>query len=349
MFDFTLMQFNRGTYNSQNSPLATTVHFYGASLVDTVDTIIAPGYFPVNFGLDATNAAAEVHVGDLITVVGSDSFATGKIVSLNPVSIDTSQDDVFPTGIRVNLIDGINPSDLMFIGNNQTSTITIGGATANVLMTQLICNDITNTGPGGTLFIHGVYDGKTLIGQDTASLTTGILTNRIDQITAGGPNPLKIGSASTTPLEIGKPATPVILKGGIKWDLTPDSGTISNYEEHNVSFNWTGPWAAPQPGSLRIQKVENVVYLWINKIPAAPATVAGQSITVSAIIPAFARPVSSVVEHALVIDNNVTVDGTVFINTSGTLFLNVGYAGGFFQALGSAGSNNISLFYDQTV
>jgi len=336
------MQSNRGTYNSQASPLSTTLQSY-ISDEDTIAQIIAPGYFPPFCGFDET----DIKVGDIILLVGTDSFTFGRLTAVDIVTINTSSDDTFPGGIRVNIIEGIAPADQMFIGNNQTSTITIGGATANVLMFQVITPNITNAVNGGALTIHGVYDGLTSIGQDTAAATTGLVTNKVDQI--GTLFPLKIGSTSVLSLQLGQPAVPTIVKGGLKWDLTPDSGTISNYEEYNAGISWTGPYAAPQPGAIRIQKTENIVRLVLNHINAVPSTIAGQTIHSNGAVPVFARPTTQVNAPALVQDNSLTVDGILTINTNGDLAFTVGYAGGFFQALGDAGAFSFCFDYDQTL
>jgi hypothetical protein len=344
MFDFSRMQFNRGTYNSQGSILSTTLQSY-ISDTDTISQMTAPGYFPAFFGSDATDEL--VTIGDVILIVDSTSFVLGRINSLSPVAIDTSSDDVFPGGIRANIYEGISPADQMFFGNNQTSTITIGGSSANVAFPGgIITNAISDTGTA-TLNIHVVYDGITVIGQDTASATTGIRTNKIDPI--GTLHPLKIGSSTLNPVELGQVGTSVIVKGGIKWDLTPDSGQIANYEEYNAGISWSGPFAAPQPGAIRIQKFENIVHLVLNHINAVPSTIGGQTIISLGAVPVFARPISQVNAHALVQDNSVTVDGILTIGTNGDLSFTVGYAGTFFQALGNAGAFSFDFSYDKTL
>lgn len=392
MFNFSRMQFNRGTFNSQNAVVTSAVHSY-ISDTDTLTAMLAPGYFPAFFGLASDDTT--VQVGDIVWVtsmLAPVAFTAGLVTALNPIALDTSSDDVFPGGIKANvyngispsdpmffgpaqtapitigsvtapvnipsvltangiknnIYEGINPADFMFFGNNQTSTITIGGGAAGVFFPSIIItNNFTNTGPGTAINMHGLYDGLTFIGQDTALTTTGIKTNRIEKYADGGPIPLVIGGLSAISVELGKAAVPVIVKGGIKWDLTPDSGTISNYEEHNVSFSWSGPWAASQPGNLIIQKFENTVFLTIDAIALAVATIAGQAITAPGIIPAFARPISQKNFITCVTDNGGAIAGSLAVGTNGDLTYTTAYNGTLFTGLGLTGAFPLGVSYNK--
>lgn len=244
----------------------------------------------------------------------------------------------FPNGIKVNDIDGILPGDQIFIGNNQTDTITIGGATAGVFIPLNLITDRISSATGN-LSIHTNMDGVTAIGQDTVSLTTGILTNRINPI-APNTNPLVIGNNTVFPVELGNATAPILVKGGVKWDI--GGGTISSYAELNVGGTWSGPWAAGQPAGLILRKIENTVYLTSSRVPPQPAA-NNVFATTGAIIPVGMRPLQQVESLAQNVDNTTFVTGSIVVTTSGAINAFGNNQQGAFTAAGTAGIGDINL------
>ena len=102
MFLSSGLQLNRGLYNSQQQAgnLTSCVHTY-KSTTDMVAAIMAPGYFPDNFNSDIN----DVEIGDLLWIVGSDSFSVTEITALSPVTVIINPtSNVFPGGLTTSSI-----------------------------------------------------------------------------------------------------------------------------------------------------------------------------------------------------------------------------------------------------
>jgi hypothetical protein len=236
---------------------------------------------------------------------------------------------------------------MMFIGNNQTATITLGGVAANVAIPAGIITDIiNNTGVGTTLNVHVLYDGITIIGQDNAAATTGIRTNKIDTITPGG-FPLVIGALSNFPVTLGSAGLPILAQGGIEWGSTVGAGTIDYYNVFDTTVSWTGPFAGSVPGKVTITRENKIATMVISGIPATAVT-SSNPITVLGVIPVALRPLTDAFDLAYVVDNTVFAIGAVVASNGGniTVFANVGQ--GPFAATGVAGFQNITLSWDVT-
>jgi hypothetical protein len=171
------------------------------------------------------------------------------------------------------------------------------------------------------------------------SLTTGILTNRINPI-APNTNPLVIGNNTVFPVELGNATAPILVKGGVKWDI--GGGTISSYAELNVGGTWSGPWAAGQPAGLILRKIENTVYLTSSRVPPQPAA-NNVFATTGAIIPVGMRPLQQVESLAQNVDNTTFVTGSIVVTTSGAINAFGNNQQGAFTAAGTAGIGDINL------
>jgi len=316
------------------------------------------GVNPVTLGADLFTAGSLTVIAPIAPIDNNGIVISGMNVSLEFAALGrpgivSTQPQVFDgtktlvDGMRVNGIDGIVDADMMFIGNNQTSTITIGGAAANVLFPSGIITDIiNNVSAGGTLLIHPTYDGLTLIGQDTAAVTTGVRTNKIDTISAGG-HPLVIGAISTLPIEIGSDAIPALIKGGVTLAAANGGGTINYFNEFSTTVNWQGPFAGAVPGKVTATRRNNIVTMTISRIPATAAT-SSNVISVGGIIPVALRPLVDVFEEAYIVDNTVFGFGAASVNTSGGLVVYANAGQGPFANAGVAGFENITMSWDVT-
>jgi hypothetical protein len=316
------------------------------------------GLNPVTLGADlftagSLNVVAPIAPIDNNGIVISGTNVSLEFAALGRPGIVSTQPQVFDgvktlvDGMRVNGIDGILNADMMFIGNNQTSTITIGGTLANVLFPGGIITDlINNVGAGSTLAVHALYDGITIIGQDVAAVTTGIRTNKIDTISAGG-FPLVIGAITTLPIEIGSNTIPTLIKGGVTLAGVNGGGTVNYFNEFSTTVNWQGPFAASVQGKVTATRRNNIVTMTISKIPAT-ATTSSNVISVGGIIPAALRPLVDVFEVAYIIDNTVFGFGAASVNTSGGLVVYANAGQGPFANAGVAGFENITMSWDVT-
>lgn len=316
------------------------------------------GLDPVTLGSDLFTAGSLTVTAPIAPVDNNGIVISGTNVSLEFADLGrpgivSTQPQVFDgvktlvDGMRVNLIEGILAADQMFIGNNQTSTITLGGVGAAVAIPAGIITDvINNVGAGSTLNVHVLYDGITIIGQDNGAVTTGIRTNKIDTISAGG-FPLVIGESTTLPIEIGSTAIPTLIKGGITLAPANGGGTLNYLNEFSSNVNWSGPFAGNVPGNITGTRENNIVTLVISKIPATAAT-SSNVISVSGAVPANFRPLVDVFEVAYIIDNTVFGFGAASVNTSGGLTIYANAGQGPFANTGVAGFENITLTWDIT-
>lgn len=300
----------------------------------TPDLFVAPS-FTVTAPIAAVDNNGIVIAGTNVSLEIADATHAGILI---PMIQTLAGQKIFPNGLRVNIIEGVLAADQIFIGGNQTSIITIGGALASVFIpASLIADSIVNTVAGGSLGIHNNQDGVTIIGMDTASLITGIHTNRIDTISAGG-HPLVIGASSVFPVELGSVTQPILVKGGVRWDL--GGGTITSYEQLIVSSTWTGPWAVGQPGFFTLNKFENIVYLTSARVPPSAATVNAPATAVG-VLPAAFRPTQNVELVAQNVDNGAYTTGSIVVATNGNLVAYGNNQQGPFAAAATAGVGDI--------
>jgi len=348
--------------NFENVPVSDKV-FVGDWLfikdsVGATSFVNITGLNPVTLGADLFTAGSLTVTAPIAPVDNNGIVISGTNVSLEFADLGrpgivSTQPQVFDgvktfvDAIRVNIIEGILAADQMFIGNNQTSTITIGGAISNVAFPAGIITDVVNNvGAGTTLNVHVLYDGITIIGQNTGAVTTGVRTNKIDTITAGG-FPLVIGEITTLPIEIGSNTIPTLIKGGITLAGVNGGGTINYFNEFSTSVSWAGPFAGSVSGNLTITRENNIATAVISRIPAT-ATTSSSVISVSTIVPVALRPLVDVFDLAYVVDNTTFAIGAVSVNTSGSIIIYANVGQGPFANTGVAGFENITFSWDVT-
>lgn len=316
------------------------------------------GVSPVTLGSDLFTAGSLTVTAPIVAVDNNGIVISGTNVSLELASSTRpgivaagpqgfNGTKTFNQGMRVNIIEGILAADQMFIGNNQTSIITIGGILASVFFPGTVITDsISNSGAMTTINMHAQFDGITIIGQDTASVTTGLRTNKIDTISPGG-HPLVIGAITTLPIEIGSDTIPTLIKGGITLAAANGGGTIHYFDEFVTTVNWQGPFAGPVVGDVTATRQNNIVTLVISQIPGT-ASVNNQPISVSGILPVSMRPLTEAGNIAQVIDNTTFTTGCAAVSSGGDMavFANIGQ--GPFAAAGVAGFSNIIISWDVT-
>jgi hypothetical protein len=308
------------------------------------DLFIGGGGLNVGAAIPAVDDNGIVISGATVSMEIADELHSGIVIADPQVFGGTK---TFAQGMRVNIIEGILAADQMFIGNNQTAAITIGGLSASVFVPSTVVTDnISNALASGTLNLHAAFDGITIVGQDTASVTTGLRTNKIDTITPGG-FPLVIGALSNFPVTLGSAGLPILAQGGIEWGSTVGAGTIDYYNVFDTTVSWTGPFAGSVPGKVTITRENKIATMVISGIPATAVT-SSNPITVLGVIPVALRPLTDAFDLAYVVDNTVFAIGAVVASNGGniTVFANVGQ--GPFAATGVAGFQNITLSWDVT-
>lgn len=82
-FTLNTFQFNRGIGSCSNNGTGVSTVTHGYKSADTYATITTPGYFPANID----NSTDKVFVGDLISVVASDTVGLILITALDPFTV----------------------------------------------------------------------------------------------------------------------------------------------------------------------------------------------------------------------------------------------------------------------
>lgn len=349
MFNFSGMQFNRGTLNSQASPLSTVMHAY-ISFEDVLADIATFGYIPPFGGSSASDEL--VNAGDTITLVGTDSFAIYRIInpatfSLQNITVPAAS-NIFPSGIFTPSVEPLAFNTSLVIGGTMSGTLVLGNPTniSEVPGTLRVTN-VESTANFVDILMGTAFDMKIQIGKDDGSATTGLLTNKIDQITTAFP--LQIGRDSQDRVELGNSTTPTLANGGIVFTLGNTGTLLQTFDSVNGDVTYTGPWGANQLANLSLQKVNNVVYLsgkGVTPTAAANAII----ITAPAAIPVFARPVTTKTGYFLMAQSNsVNVAGVISVLTNGDITVAAGLNGDTFANTGNAGFFDYNISYNVLV
>ena len=319
------------------------VNITGLNPVTLGPDLFVAGSFIVIAPIVAVDNNAIVISGNNVAMEIADATHSGIITN---VAQTFGGSKTFLDILKATNINGELPSDLMFIGAGQDpgKTVTIGNASVNVFLPGgLVTNNISNVTAGSTLAIHSNFDGLTTIGQDTAAATTGILTNRIDTISAGG-HPLVIAPNTVFPIEIGNATAPILAKGGVKWDI--GGGTISAYAQSIVGITWSGA-IGPTNGSITLNKFEDIVFATISRIPLT-AESAPLAITSGAIIPAAFLPTQNVENVVQVVDNDIFQVGSYQITPAGVINIFSTVGQGLFSSSGNAAMGTIVASWSTT-
>ena len=129
--------------------------------------------------------------------------------------------------------------------------------------------------------------------------------------------------------------------------LPTSGGTASGlnfYEEYLHSTNFSGIWASPQAGTIKITRIGRQITLFIPELYVIANTSA--TIAMATILPARFRPSDNCSNSVRVTDNNVSLFGTIKVYMDGNIAISAGASlSAVFSGVGSSGLNGSSIVY----
>lgn len=363
MYNVNGLQVNRGTYNSQAAGGDRVVVEHTYKTNDTLAQVIAPGYFPENFGLGDSQ---DIQIGDILLIVTSDSFDDVKITALSPaVTISTDGDNVFPDGITTTTINATSITTQTL--NSTTSITTPQYFGVNMDLTgDITCANLTAT--AGTVLsplvrttpVTGVVLSANITATDigTNTLTATNYINSLGYISANGDITSAGGNIITTVGNIQSQNNITSVAGTISGTMSTPSikiglgtNSLTYFDEFSATVPVTGPWASPINTFIKIQRYNQMIYYYIRGIPPAPATIADAMFIADGLIPMEFRPlILREVGPVITINNSAFQTSAVAIR--GQFLGGILISGSLqnttpFTGAGNAGFDDIHVFVSQ--